>query len=92
MTARELIKHIRRQGIGDSLYIKISQSDLIIKAIEKQIPRKPDCEADGYADGVLAYDYAKCPVCGHEFEYGINDWGCAFCQDCGQALDWSDEE
>lgn len=82
MTARELIKHIRRQGIGDSFYVKIPQSDLIIKAIEKQIPMKPE-----YED----YD-AICPVCGHEFEYGINEWGSAFCQDCGQALDWSDEE
>lgn len=66
-------------------------SRMIDKAINKQIAKKPDYEADGYADGVLAYDYAKCPVCEHEFEYGINDWGCAFCQDCGQALDWSDE-
>lgn len=51
-------------------------------ALEKQIPKKPD-----YED----YD-AKCPVCGHEFENNVNDWGCSFCQGCGQKLDWSDEE
>lgn len=67
-------------------------SRMIDKAIDKQIAKKPEYEADGYADGVLAYDYAKCPVCEHEFEYGINEWGSAFCQDCGQALDWSDSE
>ena len=61
-----------------------------IKALKKQLPKKPDYEADGYADGVLAYDYAQCPVCGHDFEYGINDWGCDYCSDCGQRLDWSD--
>lgn len=66
---------------------------MAIKALEKQIPKKPEYEADGYADGELVYDYAKCPICGHDFEYGINDWGCEYCSDCGQKLDWeSDEE
>ena len=63
-----------------------------IQALEKQIPKKPEYEADGYADGELVYDYAKCPICGHDFEYGINDWGCEYCSDCGQKLDWRDEE
>ena len=61
-------------------------------AVEKQKAKKPDFEGDGYADGELVYDYAKCPICGHDFEYGINDWGCNYCSDCGQKLDWSDEE
>ncbi len=81
MTARELIRHIRQQGIGDSLYVKLTQTDLIVKAIEKQIARKPDYEGND----------AKCPVCEHEFENNVNDWGCAYCQDCGQALEWGDE-
>ena len=63
-----------------------------IQALEKQIPKKPEYEADGYADGELVYDYAKCPICGHDFEYDINDWGCKYCSDCGQKLDWSDYE
>ena len=67
-------------------------AELAINALEKQIPKKPEYEADGYADGELVYDYAKCPICGHDFEYGINDWGCKYCSDCGQKLDWSDEE
>lgn len=67
--------------------------DRATKALEKQIPKKPEYEADGYADGELVYDYAKCPICGHDFEYGINDWGCEYCSDCGQKLNWeSDEE
>ena len=65
---------------------------MAINALEKQIPKKLEYEADGYADGELVYDYAKCPICGHDFEYGINDWGCEYCSDCGQKLDWSDEE
>ena len=64
-------------------------NEMAINALEKQIPKKPEYEADGYADGELVYDYAKCPICGHDFEYGINDWGCEHCSDCGQKLDWS---
>lgn len=65
--------------------------NVAIEALEKQIPRKPDYEADGYDEnGNLIYDYAKCPICGHDFEYDINDWGCNYCSDCGQKLDWSE--
>ena len=65
-------------------------NEMAIQALEKQIPRETEYEADGYADGELVYDYAKCPMCGHDFEYGINDWGCNYCSDCGQKLDWSE--
>lgn len=62
-----------------------------IKALEKQIPKKPKYYGDGYSDGKLVYDYAKCPVCGRDdFEYDINNWGCKYCPDCGQALDWGE--
>ena len=60
------------------------------KAVEQQTPMKPDYIADGYADGLLCYDYAKCPICGHDFEYGINDWGSDYCSDCGQKLGWKE--
>lgn len=62
-----------------------------IMALEKQIPKKPDYIADGYADVLLCYDYAKCPICGHDFEYGINDWEADYCSDCGQKLDWKEK-
>lgn len=62
--------------------------EIAIQALEKQVPKKPDYEGDGYADGELVYDYAKCPMCGHWFEYGINDWESNYCSDCGQKLDW----
>ena len=57
----------------------------IVSALEKQIPKKPT--------HIIDDDYAECPACGNaNFEYGINNWGCKFCPDCGQALDWSDTE
>ena len=90
-----VLKEAKSMGCKEirALYnIPLKNMELIINALEKQIPKKPEYEADGYADGELVYDYAKCPICGHDFEYGINDWGCEYCSDCGQKLDWSDEE
>lgn len=94
MTESEAIKElheIRPRG-GIIPQKRAEAIDVAINALEKQIPKKLEYEADGYADGELVYDYAKCPICGHDFEYGINDWGCEYCSDCGQKLDWSDEE
>ena len=94
MTLDEAIKelHAIRPRGGIIPQKRAEALDVAIQALEKQIPKKPEYEGDGYADGELVYDYAKCPICGHDFEYGINDWGCEYCSDCGQKLDWSDEE
>ena len=46
----------------------------------RNTPRKPDYEGD-----CTAY----CPECRHSFEHNVNDWGSAFCPDCGQELDWT---
>lgn len=72
---------------------ELSARDGVASVLERQIPMKPDYWGDGFDDdGNIVYDQAKCPVCGHDFEYQINEWGSKFCQDCGQALDWSDNE
>lgn len=58
-------------------------------AVGKQIPRKPDYEGDGYdEDGYLIYDTWICPNCGKHYEVDYDDYN--FCPECGQALDWSD--
>lgn len=88
MTAKEVLHNIEKQreeaGIAflGHIYLEVPEYWKVTEALEKQIARKPDYEDND----------AKCPVCGHEFENNVNDWGCSFCQDCGQALDWSDEE
>lgn len=61
-----------------------------ISALEKQIPKKPDYEGDGYDDeGNLIYDTWICPNCGckdYEVDYDHYD----YCPNCGQAIDWSE--
>ena len=53
----------------------------VVSALEKQIPKKP--KDHPLSDG-------KCPCCNAVFDY---DWKpkSKFCQNCGQALDWGDD-
>ncbi len=50
--------------------------DLSLLAIKKQIPVKVDTTASCW----------RCPVCGMELH------GTRYCPDCGQALDWGNDE
>lgn len=59
-------------------------------ALEKQIPKSPDYEGDGYSNGQLVYDTWICPCCGHHYEVDYDDY--EYCPKCGQKIDWSDEE
>lgn len=59
-------------------------------AVEKQTAKKPDYEGDGYSDGHLVYDTWICPCCGKHYEVDYDDYD--FCPECGQCIDWSDEE
>ena len=65
--------------------------DMAIKALEKWTPKKPTYEGDGYApDGTLVYDTWICPCCNKRYEVDYDDYD--YCPDCGQKLDWSDED
>lgn len=59
-------------------YVMLQESiDMAIKALEKQIPKKP-------TDRCM---YKECPACGEvEIEF------CKYCPICGQKLDWRNEE
>ena len=63
--------------------------EVAIKALEKQIPKKPYLEGDGYADGQLVYDTWICPCCEERYEVDYDDY--KHCPECGQAIDWSEE-
>ena len=66
---------------------------MAINALEKQMPKKPR-KTDSYR-GVLKRVYAYvCPSCGNVcLEKCMNErQNTMFCWNCGQKLDWSDEE
>lgn len=57
----------------------------IREAIEKQEAQKVEYVADGYYDGELVFDEARCPRCRESFEVEIDDW-IKYCPNCGQKL------
>lgn len=64
----------------------------IVKALEKQIAKKPNIEGDGYADGQLVYDTWICPNCEKHYEIDYDDYD--YCPNCGQKIlwDWGNED
>ena len=62
--------------------------DTAIKALLKQMPKKPDMEGDGYDDnGELIFDTWICPACGQRYEIDYDDY--EYCPNCGQHIDTS---
>nr|DAM43384.1 MAG TPA: hypothetical protein [Caudoviricetes sp.] len=66
-------------------YRKIGTLEECRAAVEKQKAKRPDGGRD--IDGK---DYLICPNCCAIVADG--EWTAKFCPDCGQKLDWSDEE
>lgn len=69
--------------------------DMIRKAIEKQIPKKPQYVDTRFrhhgrkiSDGSSLDKCYKCPNCNSHIFHVFDTEKC--CQYCGQALDWSD--
>lgn len=59
-------------------------------AVEKQKPKKPTYEGDGYApDGSFVWDEWLCPNCGSRYELDYDEHDCR--PNCGQKIDWSKE-
>ena len=95
MTESEAIKElheIRPRG-GIIPQKRAEAIDVAINALEKQVAKKPR-KTDSYR-GVLKRVYAYvCPTCGNVcLEKYMNErQNTMFCWNCGQKLDWSDEE
>ena len=54
----------------------------LLESREKQTPKKPDLEGDGYGDdGVLIYDTWICPCCGKRYEIDYEEYD--YCLNCG---------
>lgn len=98
MKENEAIREVRFNmstiGLSDKAAKRVVKArNMAIKALEKQIPKKPTYEGDGYApDGTLVYDTWICPCCDKRYEVDYNDYD--YCPNCGQKLDLdrSDEE
>lgn len=86
MTYERALKELKRQvqywKNGIPFAYKLQPLEFAVSALEKQIPKKP--KAYPLSDG-------QCPSCNAVFDY---DWKpkSKYCQNCGQALDWSDNE
>lgn len=94
MEAKEAIRRIMAHKFvhfrAEERAIKITEAlDLAVKALEKQVPKKPlYSDYDDNGDGKIIPYKAKCPVCGYEFEFGYwNDEDNHHCI-CGQRMDW----
>ena len=66
-------------------------NEMAIQALEKQIPKKPIYEGDGYApDGKFVLDEWICPCCETRYEVDYDDYD--YCPNCGQKLYWEDDD
>lgn len=80
MTKEEAIRRLKRIADNEAYADKFQDAcRLAVEALEKKTPKKTTI--DEYDDGTYSY---ICP-CGAEVEENQ-----AYCDICGQALDWSD--
>lgn len=96
MTNKEAINELKERYLGISAYANKEQCqnankalDIAISALEKQIPKKPIIwEYHTIESPIPNDDWGyECPCCGNR-DIDYPEHHC----ECGQALDWSDEE
>lgn len=82
---RELHKIRPRGGIIPQK--RAEALDVAIQALEKQIPKKP------IENDTNSFD---CPCCKYDLKTDtgnpFGDYFLSYCDNCGQKIDWSDEE
>ena len=66
----------------------LAHHDNIIKALEKQVPKKPTWKRGWHCDEMTTYSEWHCPHCNDFFRV---DEMHLFCPSCGHAIDWSEE-
>ena len=83
----------QRDDFDDIFLQDIEACKMGIQALEKQMPKKVKREFITVNGCITCFETDVCPACGNDFY--IEDLGqtmyYSFCPDCGQALDWSDE-
>ena len=89
MTHQELVKKLKSEAaeIGSLDKEEKELLSMIVDALETRIPKKPIIrETEDYFGYVK---YILCPNC-EKVEFGFNQP--CFCEHCGQAIDWKDNE
>lgn len=92
MTESEAIKELQENiDLPFGSNVSKEAAKIAIQALEKQIPKKPTpIDYEKYIDVINNARFLRgaywCPNCKHVVKSG------SFCSDCGQKLDWSDEE
>lgn len=90
MTESEAIEAIQFDlKIGGEIHSQVLRDavDVAIQALEKQIPKKPQNKKYSFYphSTLLKSKYGECPNCK---SIQVDD---EYCANCGQKLDWSDE-
>lgn len=93
MTYEEAIENLQYiiNDCTETQHDFVEEIEMAIEALEKQIPKKPI----EVASPVLKW--GLCPACRGELNKLANQPNRVFafhrfCSDCGQAIDWSDDE
>ena len=63
-------------------------NEMAIQALEKQIPKKPMMAYDDKVDS----NWCSCPICANGIGWEIPARKIKFCWECGQRLDFGDDE
>lgn len=88
MEAKEAKEIIEKMFKGDPTKIQFEALDIAYDVLDKQIPKRPNLQGDGYADGYMVYDIWICPSCGKSYEVDCDRY--KYCPECGQHLDLSE--
>ena len=84
------LKRIDDKGCEEARRCCIEYFETAIEALEKQLPKKPTYEGDGYApDGTFIWDEWLCPRCGSRYEIDYDNYN--YCPNCGQRIDREEE-
>lgn len=85
MTPQEAIELVEQCGLNIEGIKHIECESLIVSALEKQIPKKPNIH--GYREGreINTISYT-CPICNKHISRDN------YCKNCGNAIDWGDTE
>ena len=78
-----------RDDFDDMFLQDIEALKVGISALEKQVPKKVKREFATMGGCITCFETTVCPTCSENFE---EPWDYDFCYNCGQALDWSEEE